>query len=322
MYSSRRPPLPLGRREHFMQTEKSVSRVHPSLRSIDLFHSINKILCPIDLSTESSKALGYAIALARTFDAKLYVCYSVESAKSSGTGYIRNLISESISQHAHPLNMASLAWRSLILEGNAASSILDASIERKIDLIVMHSRRRPYAAALLGSTAESICRVSPCPILVVHSDERDWVEESKGEIAIDNVLVACDYSPYSKLALSYAYSLSKRYEANLHLLNVLPFGLGNMWVPPTDEKKKEAVYRLRNELPSQAYSKCSIQTDVRVGQPYGSILQYVKEADIDLICMGAHGKSSGEGLFGSNTDRVLREAPCPVLIARSPTNKR
>jgi nucleotide-binding universal stress UspA family protein len=41
------------------------------------------------------------------------------------------------------------------------------------------------------------------------------------------------------------------------------------------------------------------------------------EQDIDLICIGAHGQEFTLGtLFGTNTDRVLRQAPCPVLVTR------
>ena len=46
-------------------------------------------------------------------------------------------------------------------------------------------------------------------------------------------------------------------------------------------------------------------------------LRYTKEHNIDLICLGASGMNFSLGaLFGSNVDRVLRQAPCPVLVAR------
>ena len=47
------------------------------------------------------------------------------------------------------------------------------------------------------------------------------------------------------------------------------------------------------------------------------LLSYAEENEIDLICMGVHGAGFAmRALFGSNTDRVLRQAPCPALIAR------
>jgi hypothetical protein len=46
-------------------------------------------------------------------------------------------------------------------------------------------------------------------------------------------------------------------------------------------------------------------------------LNYADKNEIDLICIGAHGAGFGiQALFGSNVDRVLRQAPCPVLVSR------
>ena len=62
---------------------------------------------------------------------------------------------------------------------------------------------------------------------------------------------------------------------------------------------------------------CKIENLVREGQPYREVPAYAEEHDIDLICMGVRGAGfSLRALFGSNVDRVLRQAPCPVLIAR------
>jgi nucleotide-binding universal stress UspA family protein len=51
--------------------------------------------------------------------------------------------------------------------------------------------------------------------------------------------------------------------------------------------------------------------------PYREVLAYAREQNADLACMGALGRDFGlQALFGSNVDRVLRQAACPVLIAR------
>ena len=56
---------------------------------------------------------------------------------------------------------------------------------------------------------------------------------------------------------------------------------------------------------------------LRWGKPYREVLAYAREQEMDLVCMGALGRDFGlEALFGSNVDRVLRQAPCPSLIAR------
>jgi nucleotide-binding universal stress UspA family protein len=193
-----------------------------------------------------------------------------------------------------------------------------------IDLIVIRSRRRPRAAALLGSTAEALCRTAPCPVLVTHPQEREWVGETAREIKLRKVLVAYDFSDDSELALRRGLSLANEYGAELHLLHVLakpaddapevawlPSGMGGIYQKAA-RRLQEAV-SAEFSLPESQIVKCS----VRWGKPYREILSYAGEQEFDLVCMGAHGAGYGMStLFGSNVDRVLRQAPCPVLVAR------
>jgi nucleotide-binding universal stress UspA family protein len=70
-------------------------------------------------------------------------------------------------------------------------------------------------------------------------------------------------------------------------------------------------------LPPDVHLWCKVKTAVSEGNPYREILNYAEEHEIDLISVGAHGAGFGmRALFGSNVDRVLRQAPCPVLVAR------
>ena len=75
--------------------------------------------------------------------------------------------------------------------------------------------------------------------------------------------------------------------------------------------------KLQWAVPAEVRAWCRIRQAVREGHPYREVLGYAEEQNIDLICMGASGTGFGmKALFGSNADRVLRQSPCPVLIAR------
>src|SRR5256885_5257311 len=165
--------------------------------------TLKSILCPTDLSEGSAEALRYALALAHTYDAKLYLCYSAEGShvedKSSATEMLdktRSLFTNLMIKHLGQVDFASVNWEGLLIEGGGdpAESIACAAAERGVDLIVMRSRRRPHRAALLGSTAEAVCRIAPCPVLVTHSPEREWVGLTTGELDLRRVLVAYDFS--------------------------------------------------------------------------------------------------------------------------------
>jgi nucleotide-binding universal stress UspA family protein len=173
----------------------------------------------------------------------------------------------------------------------------------------MRSRRRPHRAALLGSTADSVSRTAPCAVMVTHADEREWVGATTRKIDLKRVLVAYDFSDYSELALTYALCLAQEYQSELHLLHVLPrFTLDEAeiaWYPlGNDGPYHKAASRLQKAVPKEAHLWCSIKHAVSEGQPYREILNYAERNQIDLICIG------------SNVDRVLRQAPCPVLVAR------
>jgi nucleotide-binding universal stress UspA family protein len=69
-------------------------------------------------------------------------------------------------------------------------------------------------------------------------------------------------------------------------------------------------------IPSEVLLWCKVKQVVREGKPHREILSYAEEQNIDLICMGVRGAGVGVGaIFGEQTDLVMRQAPCPILVA-------
>lgn len=286
---------------------------------------IECILCPTDLSPDSDEALRYAIALSRAYDAELVLlhCDLTKGASADTRDEAAQAIRAALEAHSGVKGLDGLDWKSLVVTSDdAGETIAREAAIYGVDLIVMRSRRRPHRAALLGSTAESVSRTAPCPVLVMHTDERDWVSGFDTRIELKRVLVAYDFSDYSELALNHALSLAQEYRSELHLLHVLPpFSLDESeisWYPSGREGiYHKAAHRLQRAVPGEAHLWCDIKHAVSEGQPYREILNYAEKNQIDLICLGAHGAGFGmRTLFGSNVDRVLRQAPCPVLVTR------
>ena len=298
--------------------------------------NINRILCPTDLTLNSDQAVGYALALARAYGAKITFCYcasrneiaTVAAIQKSeveyalANGRIRELFAGSILHFLPAKEFAELPWEGVLLRSDdVGDAISNAAAEYGADVIVMRSRRRPHRAAILGSTAESVCRTAPCSVFVTHSDERDWVTKGT-DINLQRVLVPYDFSDYSELALNYALSFAQQYQAELHLLHVLPPHTMNQpevaWVPMSSESSyHNAARRLQKAVPAETHLWCRVKHAVAEGYPYREVLNYAEKHEIDLISIGAHGAGFGiRALFGSNVDRVLRQSPCPVLVAR------
>jgi nucleotide-binding universal stress UspA family protein len=287
---------------------------------------IERILCPTDLTTESDEAVRYAIALACAYEAKVMLMYCrqpgsiVEWASSSQAA---RLFEQALFRYMDANELKGLDWEAVLTEGSDKGlAIATEAAKRNADLIVMRSRRRPHAAVLLGSTAETVSRIAPCPVLVTHPSEREWVGLTTCEIDLRRLLVAYDSSADADLALSYGTSLAQQNQTEVHLLHVIsdqaPDETELSWSDASREGSYEIAARgLQQVVPKEACLWCNIVTAVRCGQPANEILAYAKEHEIDLICMGASGKGfSLDKLFGSTIDRVLRRAPCPVLVAR------
>lgn len=291
---------------------------------------LDQILCPVVPSNSPDEGLRCAIALARAHRAKLFVLNCGDelapagslSRLEAGEG-IRKSIERSVDLHNVSRDVGPLNWEPIIAQGQPAAVITREATERNVGLIVMSSRHRPFAAALLGSTAEMVSRTATCPLLVVRLGGDRPANGTHG-IPFKRLLVATDFSRDSELALRYGFSLAQEYQSHLHLLHVLTDsptkGEEIDWsTPGTDSPYYDAARRLQESIPAEVHLWSEVTHAVREGKPYREILFYVGEHQIDLICIGAHGKGSQSGgLFGSNADRVLRESPSPVLVLRPP----
>lgn len=135
---------------------------------------LERIMCPIDLSDDSERRIRYVVAITRISDAKLFVI--VRKQQTIGKGLWPRFKHSSWPGLTFPSGVvhepSSIDWESVMLEGSNLETIITREAQsRRADLIFMRSRSRPYAAALLGSTAESVARHAPCPVLVMHADD-------------------------------------------------------------------------------------------------------------------------------------------------------
>jgi nucleotide-binding universal stress UspA family protein len=293
--------------------------------------NFERILCPVAQSHEADEGLQYAIALARSYGARLFVLTCAEGSspidadniEAMRTG-IKRALEHSLVLFSAAADTAHLDWELIAVEGmRPAEAIIREAGARSSDLIVMSSRRRPYAAKLLGSTAETVCRTAPCPVLVTRLGAGSNPASAIRDIDFKKLLVGTDFSSDSERALRYGLSLAQEYQSELHLLHVMTDsttrGAEIAWNSQSAEGPyQKAARRLHQSVPAEAHLWCEVTHAVREGRAYREIVSYAIEQEIDLICIGAHGLGYRFGtVFGSNADRVLRESPCPVLVARS-----
>jgi len=144
-----------------------------------------------------------------------------------------------------------------------------------------------------------------------------------------NILVALDGSDHARSALELASDIATKYGATLHVINAiesskLPDALRRYAESEHIEGSAQRIYASIAERMLDAASKEAkelgvkdVRLVIRNGDPAGQIVDYAKEAKIDMIVMGSKGLSDIQGLLlGSVSHKVSHLAPCTCVTVR------
>ena len=297
---------------------------------------IHNILCPTDLSTCAGHALPHAVRLAEICGADLHLLHALvlhEADPGNAAHRLPNMdhLYEALEQHAET-QMQSVfdqhkdrgfaIKRAQVRSLSAASAILDYAGVNNVDLIVMGTHcRRGMKRLLLGSVAEEVVRLAPCPVLTV--PERAGAGPA---VQLDRVLVPVDFSDYAKLALAYAAELTSLFDAEMHLLHVVDEVVYPDFYPPvmpsggavTDELREQSLERLKGLLQDVPASGRPAHVHVRAGRAASAIADVASELQADLVVLASHGLTGlSHMLLGSVSEQVVRRAPCPVFTVKA-----
>jgi nucleotide-binding universal stress UspA family protein len=295
--------------------------------------TIKNILCPVDLSDISRRALAYAAALSRSHDARLRVLEVVDASMPSmppgpwqGCGLtdeVRQACLDELNQFIEPCRTAGVSVEIHVTEGNPAVEIVADADAIPADLLVMGTHGRGgFERVVLGSVTEKALQRARCPVLAVPPGDHHVPHREPFGV----VVCALDCSRPSKGAVEYARALTLTAGGTLILFHAVewPFGDGRRGqLPPEIEElrrtlQSEAARHLHEAAPPDTPAGLTVQEIVAVGSPYREILQCARERSADLIVMGVHGRGVVDvALMGSTTHHVLRESACPVLTVRT-----
>ena len=142
-----------------------------------------------------------------------------------------------------------------------------------------------------------------------------------------SILCPVDFSPHAERALGYALDLAALSGAHLIIMTAVdPFldaasnaaGHGEALMRQTQDEVQALLSRLGDTRPMPAEAP---SIAVLTGDPAEEILSQITECNADLVVMGTKGLEGPERIvFGSTTERVLRESPVPVLAVPAPDN--
>jgi nucleotide-binding universal stress UspA family protein len=285
-----------------------------------------RILCPIDFSDISRTALAWSLELARELESELTVLHAVDSALVNvgnlvaipgGVDELRKQAQREIDALSEGLDLSSS--KLLVEEGAPANVIVSVAEKSDYDLVVMGTHGLSgLQKLLLGSVMEKVLHRVKAPLLCFSA------RMANEERAPKKILLAVDFGPETAGVIRHGVWLAEHFGAKLlaaHAVSV-PYVVLNdrsmeRLTPDQLERLKDTLTAERREELVGLFpeSTASLEIISTVGSAYRAMLDAVEQHDVDLVVMGRGGHGQRNlGWVGSTCHKMVRSAPCPVLI--------
>lgn len=291
---------------------------------------IDHIICPVDLTAQSARALAYAAAWARWYGASLRVVHvapiHVASAPLAGMAVMlepRPLAE--VRRDVEKFVAASIPPDSVtidVLEGDPPAHIRQIAARHRHAIVVIGANERSRVERfVLGSVAERVLADSPAPVLLVPPHDARSPEST---VTCKHIVCAVDLLPSSLEALRYALSLAREADATLDVLHVVddaPGGLTAHYQVPEylRHRAQQAIETMRAYVPDAEREACVIRERVEIGEPAAKILEAAGESGADVVVMGAGDRAHLRSLWLAPTiGEVARAVMCPILMVPLP----
>jgi nucleotide-binding universal stress UspA family protein len=285
--------------------------------------SLTKILVTTDFSEASDRALDYAIALARRYDARIYLAHVItpdpfqfaEPQLAQATyEKVRQAAEEGVTDILISGKLRGVPHEVLMEEGNVWQALEKMIVEHEIDLVVAGTHGRgKVQKILIGSVAEQIFRQANTAVLTVGPAVKGIAQK---ETELSHILFATDFGPGAERAGAHAFSLAQEHNARLTLLHVIESAAA--YTEESVARQREInIARMKQLMPEGSENWCHPEFRVTFGAAVEEILIAARESKADLIVMGAKARKSLAGHAPLTIAyNVVTKATCPVLTVR------
>lgn len=285
--------------------------------------ALSKILVTTDFSADADRSLDYALALARRYDARIYLAHVLapdpflyaEPALAEATyEKVRQAAEQGMADILVSGKLRGVPHEVLLEEGNVWPVLERLIAEREIDLLVTATHGRgKVRKVLIGSVAEEIFRQANCAVLTVGPHVKG---EPAPEVELKNILFATDFGAGAEKAAAYAFSLAQEHGARLTMLHVIQEATA--FTEESVRRQREFnMEKLQALVPEGAENWCKPEFRATFGEASEEILTLARETNADLIVMGAKPRKSLAGHVPVTIAyNVVVKAHCPVLTVR------
>ena len=301
------------------------------------YAAFHHILVATDFSEPSRRALCDALVLATENDAQLSLVHVLHFDRKYAA--LEDPYELNLERIAAEKEMKALVDKlgpeqkidtTLVKHGPVAEQVAALIEEKQIDLLVIGTRGRGGLQKLaLGSVAEELLRIAPCPVLTI-GPKADIAALTRGP-GFHRILFATDFGKGSAKALPLAFALAREQQAKLILLHMIdpmpatsaslsayaPAGAAadevNEWA---ETSRKRCLTQLRECLPAESGLEQEVEFVVGTDFLPEGVLTASAKFKVDLIVMGANRTASAKAaahIPWSAVHEVVRNAPCPVL---------
>lgn len=282
---------------------------------------IKSVLVPLDSSELAEQALSYAIPIADRHNAELHLVFVINpDAEASDEDNARAYLAEITTK-------LQIKAKVHVRLGSPADEIIETGDDLPDPLIVMTTHGRTGIGRwIYGSVADKVVHASEAPVLLLRSEAG---ELDGGNIA--RIVAPVDGSAYSEAALSFAKSMARTFDSELHVTRVaetasLYSSLGyETYAPGAGQPMTDVVEYMVNqthkyvsevtaELREQGFNAQGVVLEGFAGE---EILGYERKVEPQLIVMATRGRSGFDRfVFGSVAERVLKSGKTPVLMVK------
>src|SRR5262249_19396344 len=282
--------------------------------------AVREVLFPTDLSLESVKAFDHARFLAESFEASLVLYHAVlvpDHRQAHWAFAHEHELWATAERHARECrkrraDTLKVSHRVIVERHvSAARRLVDLIRFAQPDLTVLATHgREGLAHLLLGSVAEKVMQHAFRPLLCVREPAHGMA------LPYRRILVPTDLSVASRLAFPMAAPLARRSSSEVIALNVVAStplaSLAGAAPSPTPAVSESTLWKYFQE----DFAGLPVTAQIHRGVVWDSIVRVAREERADLVVMATRGHDSlADRVMGSNTERVVRHAPCPVLVA-------
>lgn len=280
---------------------------------------LEKVLVPLDLKSNFEKQMLTAEKIARSFNSEIILFHVLppEAEMEPVKPLLSEYVDSQFKKIGSRLEEKEIKYRAVLRYGNTFDRIMSYAQDNNVNLILISDgtdkQDSDYSVSVV---AEKLIRKSEKPVWLIKNDSKAIPEK---------ILCPVDFSDASARALTNAIKIARTFNSELYIINVFE-PLQESFSVRLNINYQEENARLQKENKKQFDdfiekfnpSGISYKIEYLKGKPHEAIIEFSQSNNIDLIFMGATGKSVLQRvLLGSVTEKVVRKLPCSMVTTKS-----